>query len=245
MSYQIKAMSFAEMLDAAFRIVRDHFVTLVGLSAAIHIPLAFLSAGIQPEPGSVDWRAAALAFIVSLAAAPIVSAALTHAVGEIYLGRPVSIGASLRAALSIVLPLAGTMLLIYLGILVGLILLVIPAIYFGVRWTLSWPVMVVERRFGTGAMRRSWDLMRGNMWRALGILVLGGIIVGVLSTTLGLVGGLLPGLGTLVGGIAQSIGLAYSSVVLVLLYFDIRCRKESFDLEHLARLVEASGPSPA
>jgi hypothetical protein len=30
----------------------------------------------------------------------------------------------------------------------------------------------------------------------------------------------------------------------VLLYFDVRCRKEAFDLEHLARQVEHGGTGP-
>jgi hypothetical protein len=34
----------------------------------------------------------------------------------------------------------------------------------------------------------------------------------------------------------------------VVLYFDIRCRKEAFDIQHLAQLVQAEGaaaPAPA
>ena len=37
------------------------------------------------------------------------------------------------------------------------------------------------------------------------------------------------------------------SAVIVVLYFDIRCREEAFDLEHLAGLVEeeaAGAPAP-
>ena len=32
---------------------------------------------------------------------------------------------------------------------------------------------------------------------------------------------------------------------MVLLYFDIRCRKEAFDLEHLSQLVAGSEAPPA
>ena len=39
--------------------------------------------------------------------------------------------------------------------------------------------------------------------------------------------------------IAQAAANAFGTAALVVLYFDIRCRKEAFDLEHLARQVES------
>ena len=46
------------------------------------------------------------------------------------------------------------------------------------------------------------------------------------------------GLGALLGSLAEAVGVAFASAVSVVFYFDIRCRKEAFDLEHLAGLVE-------
>ncbi len=241
MTYQIKAMSFAEMLDTAFRILRDHSATLVGLSAVVHVPLAFLNSGIQPAPGQLAWGRFALAITISLIGTPIVATALTHAIGEIYLGRSTTIGRSLRAALDIIVPLSGTMLLVYLGVLVGFVSLIIPGIYFSLAWMLTWPVTVLENRFGTTAIARSRELMRGNMGRGVGIVIIGWVIAMVIGGTLGVVFHFVPLLGPLVSGLAQGLGVAYSSVVLVLLYFDARCRKEAVDLEHLARLVESTG----
>ena len=245
MAYQIKAMSFAEMLDTAFRILRDHFMTLAGLSAVVHVPLAFLNSGIQQAPGELAWGRFALSLLVSFVGAPFVAAALTHAIGEIYLGRPTSIGGSLRAALAIIVPLSGTMLLVYLGVFVGILCLVIPGIYLSLVWMLTWPVTVLENRFGTTAIARSRELMRGNIGRAILIVIIGWIIALVIGGTLGVLFHFMPLLGPLASGLAQGVGVAYSSVVLVLLYFDVRCRKEAFDLEHLARLVESTGSAAA
>src|SRR5689334_3678655 len=113
MAYQIRAMSFSELLDTAFRLVIDHFVLLVGIMAAVHVPLAVLNELAGPGPGRVAWGPMGALFLVSLLLVPIASAALTHAVGETYLGRPTSIGRSFRAALRVVMPLTGTMLLVY------------------------------------------------------------------------------------------------------------------------------------
>src|SRR5262249_55810522 len=153
----------AEMLDTAVRILRDHFATLVGLSAVVHVPLAFLNSGIQSAPGQLAWGRLAVAFMISLLGAPIVATALTHAIGEIYLGRSTTIGRSLRAALDLIIPLSGTMLLVYLGVFVGFLFLIIPGVYLSLSWMLTWPITVLENRFGTAAIARSRDLMRGNI----------------------------------------------------------------------------------
>ncbi len=245
MAYQIRAMSFAELLDTAFRIVRDHFGLLVGIASAVYVPLAVVNDGVQPAPGEIVWGRLAAALAVSLVAGPIGFTALTHAVGEIYLDRPTSIGQSFRFALRIIVPMTGTMLLVYLGIAAALLLLVIPGVILGMAWILTSPVVVFEGKYGTAALGRSRGLMRGHKWRAFGVLLLGWIIVAVLGTVLGGIFKLVPVLGPIGQGFAQAVGVAYSTVVLVLLYFDIRCRTESFDLEHLARLVEGGAVQAA
>jgi hypothetical protein len=243
MSYEIHAMSFTEILDAAFRVVRDHAVLLVGIAATVYVPLAILGA-LAGRPGP-DGRPAlgwllVLMGIASLLGAPVAFAAATHAVGELYLGRRTTIGQSLRVGTSILAPLLGTALLYYLAVGVGLLLLLVPGLYLGLCWLLVWQVMVLERRFGTAALRRSRELMRGHLLRGFGVVLVGGLVVGVLSTVLGLVFGAVPLLGPLGSGLANAVGFAYTTTVGVLLYFDIRCRREAFDLEHLARLVEGT-----
>jgi len=233
-------MSFGELLDTAFRILRDHFALIVGLAATVSVPLALLTARTHVTPHQIQWVPFALSMLVSLGASPIITVALTYAISEIFLGRLPTIGQSLNVALKLFVPLSGTMLLLYLGIAGGFLLLVIPGIYLMCVWMLTWEVMVIERGVGTGALKRSRALMRGNVWRALGILIVGWIIVMVVEGTLGLIARPIPMLGPLVNGFSQAIGTAYSATVSVLLYFDIRCRKEAFDLDHLARLVETA-----
>ncbi len=241
MAYQIRAMSFLELLDTAFRLLIDHFVLLVGITAAVSVPVAVLNELASPGPGWFAWSSLGALVLVSLLLVPLAPAALTHAIGETYLGRPTSIGRSFRAALRVVVPLTGTMLLVYLGVMVACLALIIPGIYLMLAWILTYPIVILENLSGMRAIRRSRELMRGNIWRALGILALGWVIVAVLDVVLELV----PVPEAIANGLAQSIGVTYSSVVIVLLYFDARCRKEAFDLEHLARLVERGATDAA
>jgi len=255
MRYEIRAMSFGEILDAGFQLLRNHFSLLVGLSLVLYLPIGLLnvlleamgqSPGEQVDPAAIVVTALPLVLTI-IVAAPIVGAAITFAVGHLYLGQEVTFEGSLRKALAILLPLIGTSLLGYAAVFVGFVFLVVPGIYLGFAFFLMGQVMVLEQIFGTAALRRSHELMKGNKLRAFGVMLIGGILVGILSTGLQLILGLVPYLGTLAGSVAQAIGAVYTSAIAVVLYFDIRCRKEAFDLQHLAELVQqrAGGAPPA
>jgi hypothetical protein len=244
MRYEVRSMSFGEILDAGFRLVRDQFVLLVGLSALVYVPLAM--AGAYFARGGAAIGFAIVYLIVVLIANPIIVAAITLAIGETYLGRPVSFGGCLRSGVSVFVPLMGTSLLGGLGVMIGFILLVIPGIYLLLAWILILQVAVLERRFGFGALQRSRELMRGNLLRGFGVLFIGTLIVSVLSGVLRLALGYIPLVGPIGSGLAQAAGAAYTTAVMVLLYFDIRCRKEALDVELLAQLVRAAeGGAPA
>ncbi len=249
MRYEIRSMGLAEILDMGFRVVKDHFVLLTSIAAVIYVPLAMANylfmQNLVVDPDNLDMGASlgggvALAFL-SLLAMPIVSAAITHAIGESYLGRETTVGDSLKLGLSLFLPLIGTSMLSGLIILVGLALLVVPGIYLMLCYMLITQVIVLERTYGMAALSRSKELVSGHIGRMLGIMLVTWLIMMTLQTGVGFVLNFIPLLGAVGSGIAQSISFAYYSAVLVILYFDLRCRKEAFDLEHLARMVESGG----
>ena len=259
MHYEIRPMSLGEILDMGFRVLRDHFSVLVGLAATIYVPLLLFGSAIEliiPQ-GSVtspdDVRnglplllgAAAAGALWTIVAWPVASAAITHAVGELYLGRSATLAQSLRTGWSLVVPLSGTTLLMVLYVLGGLLLFIVPGIYLGLSYALVWPVMVLERRFGAAALRRSRELMKGNLLRIAGLVTVAGLLTTVLSSAVQFGLGYIPGVGSLASALVQSVGTAFGTAFTVLLYFDVRCRKEAFDVEHLARLVEQQAVSPS
>jgi hypothetical protein len=245
MAYEIRELSFGEILDRGFRLVRDHVVLLGAPAAVIYVPTSLVLSSLAPEvaaePADLIPVAASFGvlFVLSLLAVPVLWAAITHAIGESYLGRPVTIGEALRAGVDVFLPLIGTWILAYLAILGGFLLFIVPGIYLTLAFLLVMQVMVLERRFGVRALGRSRELMRGYMLRGFGIVLVGALLVSLLSSGIELGLGWIPLVGPIATGLAQALGFAYTSTLGVLLYFDIRCRKEAFDLEHLSRLVEA------
>ena len=119
------------------------------------------------------------------------------------------------------------------------IVLVIGVAYFLTRWALIGPVMILERRFGRHALRRSRALMKGAWWRTLGIVVAAALIAHIPGYSLGFVWGFIPVIGVILGTATHALTSTYGMVALVIYYFDRRCRTEDFDLRLLAEQVRA------
>jgi len=116
---------------------------------------------------------------------------------------------------------------------------------FAISFALISPVMIVERRFAMAAFRRSRELVTGSWWLTLGIMFTAGLIAQVPATGLKFLWSFIPVVGVLLTALTQAVSSTYSSVVLVIYYFDRRCRTEEFDLHLLAEQVraEAAGAS--
>lgn len=123
--------------------------------------------------------------------------------------------------------------------------LIIPAfllvIFFATRWVFYIQAIVLENYNSTGGLGRSWKLVRGTFWRVLGITALLYIMVAILSVAptyavlpLSL---LLPSpiLAAVLNTIMQSVVVILVTplqfAALTVLYYDLRIRKEGFDLE--------------
>jgi hypothetical protein len=124
-------------------------------------------------------------------------------------------------------------------------------IWFSVMLSLATPVVVLERQGPLSALGRSWRLVRRSFWRVFGILLLAAVVVsfagfvlqlpftlieslaGGSSGILGLTGArtlaavIIGAVGTTIAGAATR---PISAGVTVLLYLDMRMRKERLDL---------------
>ena len=124
-------------------------------------------------------------------------------------------------------------------VVLGLVALVL-SIWFSTMLSLVTPVVVLENASPTQALARSWRLVTRSFWRVFGITLLAVIIVaiagGILQlpfTVLGAVAG--SGIGRtviiVIGTIAAgTVTRPITAGVTVLLYVDMRMRKEGLDL---------------
>jgi hypothetical protein len=182
-----------------------------------------------------------LAFLIS-------SAAVLRAVSVAYLGGTPDWRDSLRAATSRLPSLIWLGFLVFGGLVLAAIALIIPAIWLGVAWTLAFPVMIAEGQRGTDAMRRSFRLVQNRWWPTFGALFLAFLLQSFIGLVLGIPLGILTFssegdsllaifLSMVVNVVASVVTTPFMAAVLVLIYFDLRVRKEGFDLQLLAQGV--------
>jgi Membrane domain of glycerophosphoryl diester phosphodiesterase len=149
---------------------------------------------------------------------------------------------------------AGAPPVIYAAIGVpGFFVAVVLSIWFSTMFSLVTPVVVLERERPGAALARSWRLVRRSFWRVFGIMLLAGLIVAVASAILQLpftflstlfggatgfsAGTVIAVIGTIAAG---TVTRPISAAVTVLLYVDMRMRKEGLDLA--LRTAAGGGP---
>jgi hypothetical protein len=165
------------------------------------------------------------------------------------------------AVLAGVLALAPLVLVVVLGLLAGgaggiaLVLLgglgwLIWVIFVGIKMSLGVQALMLERLGPIAALRRSFRLTTGSFWKILlfylVINVVSLIVSELLQTLAGLMVSAIPLTARyLVSTVASgAIGIFTSPFILILLtlvYYDVRIRREGFDIEMLAQSLRAEG----
>jgi hypothetical protein len=237
MAYNIRPLSFAEVLDSAFQVYRDNFILIAGIAAVGIIPQLLLTVSLLTAHRFLI----IISLLFTLIVTPIMIVASTTAVASVYLDRPVTIAEAYRSVSNIFTPVVGTILLADVLTMLGIIALVVPGIYFGICWTLIFPVMVIEHRFGMTALRRSRQMVSGVWWQTAGIMLVAALISRVPAWVLDTFWNFIPVVGPLLTATTEAIVTAYGMVVIVIYYFDRRCRLEDFDLRLLAEQVRTEG----
>src|SRR5207253_9429594 len=119
-------------------------------------------------------------------------------------------------------------------------------------WSVAFPVLLAEGQRGTGAMRRAFGLVRGRWWPTFGALALALLFQFFLGLVVGIPLGLLSAnwdrgsaaaiaVTTVLSVASSVITTPFMAAVLVLIYFDLRVRKEGFDLDLLTQGVGVPG----
>ena len=185
--------------------------------------------------------------IVSVIAYLFIQGATVSAVADLYMGRPTTISGSFRIVSDELGILFGVTVLTFLVTLGGLFLLVIPGIYMACRLIVSVPAAVLENLRARKALERSLALTRGSAGRAFMIMLLYfvlAIAVGAVFTwppSIGLVAARNnPAMMRMWMAITQVstefAGVLITPVLMIAIsvfYFDLRVRKEAFDLQML------------
>jgi hypothetical protein len=304
---RLRPRSVQEILDHAFRLYRRYFFTFLAITAVVFVPVnmlvQLLNVAVQGNNAQLQRstfsnstfnssinQSLTTVLVLSLLLIGLSvlggllqylsQGALTSAVADSHLDRPVSFGGAYRAMFQHLGPLLGAIalqVLIGIGIFLpaiavfvlsigalagggesglgagftficlGFLLMLISFIFYlfvFVRLSVIVPAIMVENLGPVEGVRRSWQLVQGYWWRTLGLVFLLGLINFVISAGPAFLITLLVGLFTrsvdpvmstaitgVVTIITQALYIPLELTAITLYYFDLRVRKEGFDLE--------------
>ncbi len=181
--------------------------------------------------------------------------ATVYAVSEIYTGRQTSIRDSLRRVRGKSGTIFGVLFLSGLILLAGFIALIVPGIYLMCRICVATPAALLEDIGPSASIRRSFGLTRGFAGRAFMIYLLYfAMIWGVIAVfqfpfmfllavsakqmQFRVLLTVLTQLGNFIGSVLVA---PVSTIGFALFYYDLRVRKEAFDLQMMMQTI---GPDP-
>jgi hypothetical protein len=253
----LRPMGVGEILSTAFDLYRRYWRTLWAIAAVVVVPFTLLQyllghtvrvTGVATSNGTMmsppPWRVGVAGLVTGLAGVVmflVLTGAITRAVAAEAAGRDPGVEQSYRFGFHRFWSVLAVSVLVGLAVVGGLILFIIPGIWIGIRLSLSTQALVVEGRRPTEAMGRSWALVGGHWWHAFGTLVVAGLLTGLVNALI-----TTPFnqsswfLQAVVAAVATVITLPYGTLVGVLLYLDLRARKEQLTLERLRADLQAS-----
>jgi hypothetical protein len=268
---QLRPLGIGEILDAGIKIYRNKFATMLKAVAVVIVPVQVLNvlitlslpdtsttAGINTTSSDSEWAGVAallLIFVINVVSSALAEAACLKAVSDTYLGTETDWRESLRFGFRRLGSLLWLTLIHGVIVLLGFAACVVPGVWLYVAWSVAVPVLLIEGTRGFGALRRSFNLVRRRWWPTAGILLLANLLATAVAAGIGLVA--LPLLfagrdnefvydlanGTF-GAVASILTIPFVAAVVAVIYFDLRVRKEGFDLQLLAERLGVTPPSP-
>ena len=258
MKFTIEPMSLGDILSRATSLFFSRIMLFMAIEVIVAGPTLILQLAL-PE---VAMGSGALLFILPMIVlGPLGAAAMVHVIAQEYMGQPVSLSGAFKFALGRLLPLIGTSILANLQIGLGMIFCLIPGIYLAVIWAFVNQVVVMENETGAAALTRSKNLVSGYFWHVFVVLLVVGLVLLLPSTVINIVlPEVLPfqeplnpmnpfagfrmtsyvnfAIVEVVATVMNGIFQAFTAICATLLYFDLRNRKEAFDVGHIVAWMD-------
>ena len=258
---RFEAMTTGTLLDRAFRLYTNNFSLMLGITAVAYVPFylimlmleSSLGISVHRPGGGLSTVLFLIAFIVLWAsvAFPIAGGAATYAISERYLGNEVTIGEALRRGLGCFWTLSLAEITATIRMMFGILLLVVPGILWMLSYSLIVPAILVEGQKAMPSLRRSRDLVKGYRGKVFCVTMVIILLEMILGSGVGLISSWLfnpgSGGGALLSSAINNLASIFMTPLLIiatiLLYYDMRIRKEGFDLEMLSHAITPNAES--
>ncbi len=234
----LRPRSSTELVDAAFQVFRRDPIQFMVAAAAVYVPWLVLrlvfDVGVSGQlPTPEQTTVIALGGIVVYA---VVGGTVTVIASDVYLGAPGDALRALRAAATRIIPLLVTGVVTLTFIVIGLFLFFVGALYPIARFFAVRQAVMLEDAGVLEALSRSSQLSLGVKRHVLNTLLLDGLITLVITIGASVLSNMIPSrvLANVVATAVTIVIYPLFGITQTLLYYDIRIRKEGFDVEYLA-----------
>jgi hypothetical protein len=266
----LRPMTLGEVLDRTFKLYKSNFLLFAGITAwpflvllVINIGIAGFGLGARPAAGSVPSSGVlpsviaggitfALLYLFLLGAA---QAATVFAVSDLYLGRPTGLRDCYKRVGAKAVRVIFILLLTGIIVGVGCLLLIIPGIILLCRTAISVPASMLEDSKTIRSIERSMELTKGFAGQMFVIFLMVWVMSWLVAAIFEVPFAFLVtaqhtvSFGTLVlqhlsSFVSQVLVGPIGTIAFSLMYYNLRVRKEAFDIQHLmASLGPATSPN--
>ena len=231
-----RARTVGELVDATFTLYRAKFATVVTIAMLVVAPPAIIKA-VAP----VEWQG--LIELVGNLLSPIALGAITALVAAfVERDESLDVGEAFRSTSGSMGSLIAVQIASGLLVIIGLILLVVPGLL-ALAWTaVAVPVVMIERLGYSKAIERSRALARGRWGHVVGTMLLSWGLAFLLLVGGAVIAGIIGRIGEILVELLFAVALPVPAIAMSLLYYDLRVRTESADLD---AMISALPPTPA
>jgi hypothetical protein len=253
----LRPLSLGLLLDETFDIYRRNFLLFLGISAIPNGALLLILILFDKTLGTIldgigtGAYLGALFTIVAIVLVPsIVTAATTFAVSDVYLERPTSIRSCFSRVSGRTLKVVAVSFCVGFIVGVGTLLFLVPGIYWAGMYGIAIPAVVLENINVRQSLSRSVALTQDFRLRVIVVYFLTSIFAGIMNYALN--AGLLwlwpiihphlvhltrLNLRDISSILSKTLFGPVSAIGLTLVYYDLRVRKEAFDLDQMVDLM--------
>lgn len=250
---RLRTRTTSELVDAAFSLYRRHAMQYILVGAIGYSPfliLQLVTTGTAPTTPAALFASGGTALVLMLASMitfSLMSGVVIKHGAQVYLGGEPDLAKTVREVIPRLpsLIVAGLLSALLYGL--GLLFFLVGVFYIIARYFAVSSAVVLEERGPFAALGRSSELSRDRKRHILNTLLLVFLIYFILSMGIGAFSQIFRSqvLQLVVTTTYTIVAYPVISLTYMVLYYDARIRGEGFDLEHMAKEIDAAGATPS
>ena len=234
----LRPRSATELVDAAFQVYRRAPLQFMVALAVVYVPWLVLQLvfGVELDPNAFPSTSTILTILVGgVAIYAIAGGVITALARDVYLDLPVSVPEAFRAVATRLVTLIVASVVTVVLMMIGGMLFFFPLFYVVARFAVVRQAVMLEDAGAARALSRSSTLSTGLKLHILGTLGLIVVLLLTVNVGAGFLIGLIPS-HVAVRALSTAMSVVVGPILGItetVLYYDLRIRREGFDVEYL------------